>query len=204
MDCQPDNEINIDVHKHHDLNPDGRAHCVSQCIFSTVLIEDEALLYSLSSHPMTGGSIQRTLEGRQAMINKHTRVLILDDSHAQSLLIEKMLNVMGYYCIACVTTAKEGAALSWAGQRKFDALIASEHLLDLHNYQSPLIEKFSIVNLFVYSCGPHDHDLTLRVSGTTCYRTGLPEYRVLEEFMASLVPHISVRTSQHPVRTHAR
>jgi uncharacterized linocin/CFP29 family protein len=119
------------------------------------------------------------------MIYKHLRFLILDDIHAHTAQIEKMLNLLGCYRIATATTAEEGALLSEACGKRFDVVIASERVLDLH-YQNSVAENFYINHLFIYSCTSREAHAKVQARGTSCYKSGLPEFHVLEKFIASL------------------
>jgi hypothetical protein len=121
------------------------------------------------------------------MTNKHLRILILDSVHAQSMQLEKMLNRMGYYCIATTSSLDEGIKLSFAGTKRFDLLLAAEPLLTQHQSKLAAFEKFEISNLFAYSRPSNSPEVRCSVSGECCYQHGLPEYTVLEQFMARLV-----------------
>lgn len=122
------------------------------------------------------------------MTNKYLRVLILDNVHAQSLQLEKMLNRMGYYCIAISSSLDECVKLSFAGPKRFDLLLAAEPMLRQDQCPSATFEKFGINNLFAYSCPALTPDVKWAVRGEGCYRNGMPEYEVLEQFMARLIP----------------
>lgn len=122
------------------------------------------------------------------MMNKHLRILILDSVHAQSMQVEKMLNTMGYYCIATTSTLEEGVKLSFAGVKRFDLLLAAEPISRQHPCQLAAFEKFEISNLFVYSCPSNSLEWQWSVTGEGCYRNGMPEYTELEQFMTRLVP----------------
>lgn len=120
------------------------------------------------------------------MINKHLRILVLDSIHAQSMQLEKMLNTMGYFCIATSSSVDECVKLSFAGLKRFDLLLAAEPLL--RQRQLAASEQFEISNLFAYSCPSNGPAARCSVRGAICYKYGLPEYTVLEQFMARLVP----------------
>lgn len=120
------------------------------------------------------------------MFDKHIRVLIVDPVREQSLLIEKMLNFMGHYCVATTTRVEEGLLLSRYGLKNFDALIAPQPVLLPEDDQSARFKGFNIRNLFLYSCPLHDQAVAFEVKGEACFRSGLPEYKVLEAFMGRL------------------
>lgn len=118
------------------------------------------------------------------MFDKHIRVLIIEPVFAQAHLIEKMLNLIGYYCVATTTNVEEGMLLNRYGLRNFDVLVAPLSMLVLEHSQVNRFKGFNIRNLFLYGCSPHDHDIQILVKGETCFKSGLPEYEVLQEFMA--------------------
>lgn len=118
------------------------------------------------------------------MIDKHIRVLIIEPVFAQAHLIEKMLNLMGYYCIATTANVEEGLLLNRYGLRNFDVLIAPLPMLVLEHSHVSRFKGFNIRNLFLYGCSPHDHDIPILVKGEACFKSGLPEFEVLQEFMA--------------------
>lgn len=122
------------------------------------------------------------------MENRQLRILILDSVHAQSMQLEKMLNMMGYYCIATASSLDEGISLSFAGPKTFDVLLAAEPMLGQQHCQSATFEKFEISNLFAYSCSSNGPEVQQSVKGNGCYRSGMPEYTVLEQFISRLVP----------------
>jgi hypothetical protein len=118
------------------------------------------------------------------MFDKHIRVLIIEPVFAQAHLIEKMLNLMGYYCVATTANVEEGLLLNRYGLRNFDVLIAPLPMLVLEHSQVSRFKGFNIRNLFLYGCSPQDHDIPILVKGEACFKSGLPEYEVLQEFMA--------------------
>lgn len=118
------------------------------------------------------------------MIDKHLRILIVDAVHAHSLQIEKMLNAMGYYCIATASTAEEGLILSHAGGKKFDVLLAPEYMVRQPNNPTLSLASYGIENAFIYSRTSVNDDRQMTTRGERYYRQGMPEYLVLEWFMA--------------------
>lgn len=118
------------------------------------------------------------------MIDKHTRVLIIEPVFAQAQLIEKMLNMMGCYCVAATSNVEEGLLLNRYGLKNFDVLIAPLSVLILEHSQVNRFKGFNIRNLFLYACSPHDHNIPILVKGEACFSGGLPEYEVLQKFMA--------------------
>ncbi len=118
------------------------------------------------------------------MIDKHLRILIVDPLHAHVLQIEKMLNRMGYYCIATASSATQALRLSRAGRTPFDVLLAADHLLRKPGVNGPWLKQYDIENVFIYSRPANAEDLQLPRQGERYWRCGLPEYLVLEWFMA--------------------
>ncbi|MGB3126151.1 MAG: hypothetical protein WBB95_20260 [Pseudomonas sp.] len=128
------------------------------------------------------------------MVDKNIRVLIIEPAHQQALVIEKMLNLMGYYCVAATATVEEGLLLNRYGLRNFDVLIAPFPVLVLEHCRVTRFKGFNIRNLFLYSCSPHDHDIPILVKGHACFRSGLPEYDALQAFMVSFQRHSAAST----------
>lgn len=126
------------------------------------------------------------------MLDRTLRILIIDPDFEQSRLIEKMLNAMGHYGVAPTTCVEEGLILNRYGMKSFDVLLAPEQALVL-DHQTSRFNAFNIRNLFLYACTSYDHDITMRVKGQGCFKNGLPEYSVLECFMASLAADKSGR-----------
>lgn len=131
------------------------------------------------------------------MLNKALRILIIDPNFEQSRQIEKMLNAMGYYGVAPTACMEEGLILNHYGMKCFDVLLAPEKIL-VRDHQTSRFNGFNIKNLFLYACTSYDHDITIRVKGIGCFKSGLPEYSALECFMASLSPPDKNR---HPTMT---
>ncbi|OPB00918.1 hypothetical protein BFW87_00460 [Pseudomonas fluorescens] len=57
------------------------------------------------------------------MINKSTRILIVDQQHARRLYVEKILNKLGCYRIAPMNSFEEFVAVTRYGKQAFDLLI---------------------------------------------------------------------------------
>lgn len=123
------------------------------------------------------------------MLYKHVRVLIIDPLHAQAQFIEKMLNVMGCHRIAITENVEEALLLNRYGLSNFDILIAPRSVLVLEHSPVTRFKGFNIRNLFLYGCVPHDHDVPIQVKGEACFKSGLPEYEVLKQFMGRLLPN---------------
>ncbi|WP_438866551.1 hypothetical protein [Pseudomonas sp. L1(2025)] len=119
------------------------------------------------------------------MVDKHLRVLIVDPVREQSILVEKMLNAMGYYCIATTARVEEALLLNRYGLRNFDVLIAPYFVLILEHCQVSRFKGFNIRNLFIYS-KPLDGDVAICIRGEQRFSHGLPEFKELETFMARL------------------
>ncbi|MFS2125139.1 chemotaxis protein CheY [Pseudomonas sp. Pseusp97] len=64
------------------------------------------------------------------MANKTLRILIAENRHPQSLLVERMLNRMGYYRVATAASLDEARLLGRCTGRPFDVLIGSARLLN--------------------------------------------------------------------------
>ncbi|WP_455825152.1 hypothetical protein [Pseudomonas graminis] len=118
------------------------------------------------------------------MIDKHLRILIVDPLHAHVMQIEKMLNRMGYYCIATASSASEARRLSRAGIKPFDVLLAADHVVRKPGAQGAGFESYGIENAFIYSRPADAQAVHLAHEGERYWRCGLPEYLVLEWFMA--------------------
>lgn len=126
------------------------------------------------------------------MIYKLTRILIVDNNRAQACQIEKMLNGMGYYCIVPVSSLKEGLLLSQVGPRRFDVLLAPEHILPRAANHSFSLDPFGIRHAFIYS-RTAQYFFSNPVKGEYCYCCGLPEYQPLEWFMQHALPGRAAR-----------
>lgn len=63
------------------------------------------------------------------MRNKALRILIAEPEHSRQLSIEKMLNWLGYYRIALISTADEVQVLAESMLTPFDLLIVNEGVL---------------------------------------------------------------------------
>lgn len=118
------------------------------------------------------------------MIDKQLRILIVDALHAHVLLIEKMLNRMGYYAIATAGSATEALKLSRAGEVPFDVLLAADHLVRRPKIGGSSFEVYGIENAFIYSRPADSQDVHFVRHGEHYWRYGLPEYLMLEWFMA--------------------
>ena len=131
------------------------------------------------------------------MIDKHLRILIVDPLHAHVMQIEKMLNRMGYYCIATAASAWEGRRLSRAGQARFDVLLAADHVVRKPGLPGSSFEVYGIENAFIYSRPADDQEVQLASEGERYWRCGLPEYLVLEWFMARSKRSLPSRVDEH-------
>lgn len=120
------------------------------------------------------------------MHDRHVKALIIDPMQAQANFIEKMLNVMGYCCVANTASVEEGLLLNRYGLRNFDILIAPLSVLVLEHTHVTRFKGFNIKNLFLYGCAPDDQDVPILVRGEACFKSGLPQYEVLKAFMRRL------------------
>ena len=118
------------------------------------------------------------------MIDKHLRILIVDSLHAHVMQIEKMLNRMGYHCIATASSDREGRQLSRAGLRRFDVLLAADHMVRKPDVGGSAFDAYAIANVFIYGRPADSEQVSLASHGERYWRCGLPEYLVLEWFMA--------------------
>ena len=118
------------------------------------------------------------------MIDKQLRILIVDALHAHVLQIEKMLNRMGYYAIATAGSATEAAKLSRAGMAPFDVLLAADHLVRRPETGGSWFEVYGIENAFIYSRPADSQHVHFVRHGEHYWRYGLPEFLMLEWFMA--------------------
>ena len=139
------------------------------------------------------------------MIYKLTRILIVDRNRSQACHIEKMLNGMGYYCIATVSSIEEGLLLSQVGPRRFDVLLAPEHLLPRAADHSFSLAQFEIRHAFIYS-RTAQYFFSNPVKGQYCYCSGMPGYGPLEWFMQRALPARAVRSTSlcRPGRSESR
>lgn len=64
-----------------------------------------------------------------ALVNKTLRLLIAENCHAQSLLLERMLNRLSYHRIAIATSLSEACLLGPCTGHPFDVLICNARLL---------------------------------------------------------------------------
>jgi len=131
------------------------------------------------------------------MIDKHLRILIVDPLHAHVLQIEKMLNRMGYYCIATAGSAIEALRMSRAGRTPFDVLLAADNLVRTPGMNGSSLEVYAIENVFIYSRPADCADMHLPHQGERYWRCGLPEYLVLEWFMVRAQRRTPGATATH-------
>jgi hypothetical protein len=131
------------------------------------------------------------------MIDKHLRILIVDPLHAHVMQIEKMLNRMGYYCIATASSTTEGRQLSRAGIKRFDVLLAADHVVRKPAAQGAWFDVYGIENAFIYSRPTDTEAVHLAHEGERYWRCGLPEYLVLEWFMARSKRSLPTAVDEH-------
>lgn len=140
------------------------------------------------------------LTGTLAMIDKHLRILILDSLHAHVVQIEKLLNRMGYHCIATASSDREGRQLSRAGLRRFDVLLAADNVVRKPGVAGSAFDAYDIANVFIYGRPADSEQVHLPSHGERYWRCGLPEYLVLEWFMARSKRSLP-EAAAHPLRT---
>ncbi|MFP0195015.1 hypothetical protein ACKJSM_07550 [Pseudomonas sp. PHC1] len=126
------------------------------------------------------------------MFDKNIRILIVEPNETQAICVDKMLNRMGYYCVASTRTLIEGLILNSYGLRKFDALILPEHMIRPTPGKASSGTIFNINNLFVYACDSSSTRIDPKNKGVLRTHTGLPEYPALEEFMTCVVRNHSL------------
>ncbi|MHC8339455.1 chemotaxis protein CheY [Pseudomonas sp. HLT2-19-2] len=124
------------------------------------------------------------------MINKALRILIADKHHPQSLSIEKMLNRLGYYCVASVCSFEEVECLSGYGAIAFDLLVINADLLQQQAGVTRLacLDLSNINNIVLYGANGCVVDMAgnaaLSLDLPLCVMVGAPEYRTLEARLA--------------------
>jgi len=118
------------------------------------------------------------------MFYKSTKVMIVEPDQRHAFSIEKMLNRMGYYSIAHVSTLEEGLMLSQFGGKLFSVLFAPEFMIKPSAENFFPLCGFNVDSLFIYSCSKQTPRVTARLNGTLRSSVGLPKFEDLESFMA--------------------
>lgn len=121
------------------------------------------------------------------MAYKELRIVIADSRHQQTLMIERMLNRLGYYRIVPAGSLNELQALSQCLGPRLDVLIADARWISsIHPAQGPVVEQCQ--NALFYECQspqpgqsalPRPSRLMLRLHGS-------PDSLCLTDFMAQI------------------
>ncbi|WP_327440573.1 chemotaxis protein CheY [Pseudomonas donghuensis] len=122
------------------------------------------------------------------MANKILRILIADSQHSQTLLVERMLNRLGYYRIATASSLAEVRSLGHCPGYPFDILIGSAWLL--FGGQTERDSQPGIYfNALIYQCHYVQPGSTLTaIEGTVARLPGALDATSLDMFMALIDP----------------
>lgn len=120
------------------------------------------------------------------MPNKGLRILIADRQHAQRRCVERILNYMGYYCVASVGSYDDLVALTTPPVQSFDLLIVDSMFAA---YQGINISSFCLFNSHVYHSLIYG-DCRVRLPEISRYQpvhaslTQSPDFQSIKSFMA--------------------
>lgn len=122
------------------------------------------------------------------MANKQLRILIADSRHTQSLLVERLLNRLGYHRIATASSLDEARILGRCTGRPFNVLIISGRLIVSEPLDGTALAGVSLNGLIYQSQYlPQGFD-PLTVDGVATRLTGPLELAQLSAFMAQVDP----------------
>lgn len=132
------------------------------------------------------------------MANKTLRILIAENRHAQSLLVERMLNRLGYHRVATAASLDEARLLGRCTGRPFDVLIGSARL-----FNSEPLDCTSLAgvyhNALVYQSQYLPADpAPLAAEGTVARLPGPPDAASLGAFMTLIDPQALHRREYQP------
>jgi len=123
------------------------------------------------------------------MVNKHLRILIADSRHTQSLLVERLLNRLGYFRIATASSLDEARTLGRVTGNPFDVLIISARLIVSEPLDCMALVGVGLNGLIYQSQYLPVQYVPLAQQGVVKRHPGPLELEALSEFMALVDPH---------------
>lgn len=132
------------------------------------------------------------------MANKTLRILIADSRHFQTLLVERMLNRLGYYRIATASSIEEACILGHCTGTPFDLLIASARLLPTEATDSARLSGVCLNGLVYQSQYLPESFMPLVTEGAVSHLQGALDSTSLAMFMALIDPQAAPYREQHP------
>lgn len=131
------------------------------------------------------------------MANKTLRILIADSRHSQTLLMERMLNRLGYFRIATASTLAEARLLGRFRECPFDVMIANARLLTSEQLDCTSLAEVCLSALIYQSQYlPMVHTLLI-AEGSLVRLQGALDVSSLDRFMALVDPSAMHRREQN-------
>ncbi|MBD9634549.1 chemotaxis protein CheY [Pseudomonas sp. PDM19] len=132
------------------------------------------------------------------MTNKKLRILIAESQNSESLMVERLLNRLGYHRIATASTLDEARLLGRCTEYPFDVLIISGLLIVSEQFDDSSLAGISLNGLIYQSLYLPQPLVPFAAEGVAMRLPGHLDLAELDAFMA-LVDPMSVHHQQRQV-----